>query len=109
MSSARAARERESRGGERGQGREGRGQGGRGVCGAAPMQSRGAHRQGGASAARLRIEHAAASPPGRRKKTVLHLVGRAGFARLGCYSGGLAGLPGKSFSLLSSILFSIIM
>ena len=62
-------------------------------------------RQGGAGAARLRAGHAAASPPGKRKKTVLPLVGRAGFARLGCYSGGLAGLPGKSFSLPLNSVF----
>ena len=60
----------------------------------APGRSQ-AGREGGASTARLRAGHAAASPPGRRKKTVLPLVGRAGFAWLSCYSGGLAGLPGK--------------
>ena len=36
------------------------------------------------------------------------LVGWAGFAQLGCYSGGLAGLPGKfSLSLWFSILISV--
>ena len=60
-------------------------------------------RQGGAGAARLRAGHTAASPPGKRKKTVLPMVGRAGFARLG----GLAGLPGMSFSL-SFICFSFL-
>ena len=40
-----------------------------------------------------------------RKKIVLPLVGRAGFFRLGCYNGGLAGLPGKSFSLPLNCVF----
>ena len=55
---------------------------------------------------RLCTGHAAASPPGRRKKTALALVGRAGFARLGYCSGGLAGLPGKfQVSLCSLPIF----
>ena len=61
----------------------------------------GARRQGGASAARLRIEHAAASPPGRRKKTVLPLW--AGLEQ----ELGQAGKLGKALPFLFSVFLSL--